>query len=103
MSSTWEFPSFVDRVNSYAGDFCVFGSVCETHEMIWRMIGSENALLKIAEDPLRTAKFIERLGDFLVGIVEGQIQAAAGKMKGLYNLGRHRLCSGDAVLSKILA
>ncbi len=77
-------PSFVERVNSYAEDFCVFGSVCEPHEMIWRMIGSENALMKIAEDPLRTARFIERLGDFLVGIVEGQVQAAAGKMKGIY-------------------
>jgi hypothetical protein len=28
-------PSFVNRVNSYAEDFCVFGSVCEPHEMIW--------------------------------------------------------------------
>ncbi len=79
-----EIPSFVDRVNSYAEDFCVFGSVCEPHEMIWRMIGSENTLVKIAEDPLRTARFIERLGDFLVGIVEGQVQAAGGKLKGIY-------------------
>lgn len=79
-----DIPSFVDRVNANAEDFCIFGSVCEPHEMIWRMIGSENVLMKIAEDPLRTAKFIERLGDFLVGIVEGQVQAAGGKMKGIY-------------------
>ena len=79
-----DIPSFQDRVNVYAEDFCVFGSVCEPHEMIWRMIGSENTLVKIAEDPLRTARFIERLGDFLVGIVEGQVKAAEGKLKGIY-------------------
>ena len=77
-------PSFVDRVNAYADDFCVFGSVCEPHEMIWRIIGTTNALLKIGEDPERIARFVERLGDFLVGIVEGQIAAAEGKLAGLY-------------------
>ncbi|MCX7044907.1 MAG: hypothetical protein NTX50_05375 [Candidatus Sumerlaeota bacterium] len=77
-------PSFMDRVNAYTDDFCVFGGVCEPHEMIWRMIGPENALLKMGEDPETFAKFIERLGDFLVGIVEGQIAAAQGKLTGLY-------------------
>lgn len=77
-------PSFVERVKSYADDFCVFGSVCEPHEMIWRIMGSENVLIKMAEAPDRLAKSIERLGDFLVGIVEGQIAAARGKLSGLY-------------------
>ncbi len=77
-------PSYLDRVNAYADDFCVFGSVCEPHEMIWRIIGTENVLLKLGEDPGRVAQFIERLGDFLVGIAEGQIEAAQGKLSGLY-------------------
>lgn len=77
-------PSFVDRVKACAEDFCVFGSVCEPHEMFWRIAGTENVLMKLAEDPSRTAKFIERLGDFLVGIVEGQIAAAGGRLTGLY-------------------
>jgi uroporphyrinogen decarboxylase len=77
-------PSFVDRASSCADDFCVFGSVCEPHEMIWRIMGTENVLLKLAEAPDRMARFIARLGDFLVGIAEGQIAAAAGKLKGLY-------------------
>lgn len=77
-------PSFLDRVNAYAADFCVFGSVTEPHEMLWRIIGTENALIKLAEEPRRMARFIERLGDFLVGLVEGQIAAAAGKLSGLY-------------------
>jgi hypothetical protein len=77
-------PSFVDRVNSYAGDFCVFGSVCEIHEMIWRILGPENVLIKMAEEPGEVEKFAERLGDFLVGIVKGQIAAAGDKLTGLY-------------------
>ena len=81
---TLGYPSFVDRVDAYAGKLCVFGSVCEIHEMIWRIMGTENVLLKLAEDPDRMARFIERLGDFLVGIVEGQIAAAQGKLSGLY-------------------
>lgn len=77
-------PSFVERVGAYAEDFCVFGSVCEPHEMIWRIMGSENVLFKIAEAPARIAKFIERLGDFAVGIVEGQIAAGKGRLSGIY-------------------
>ena len=77
-------PSFVDRVNSCADDFCVFGSVCEPYEMIWRIMGTENVLMKLAEAPERMAKFIARLGDFLVGITEGQIAAAGGNLRGLY-------------------
>jgi hypothetical protein len=78
------YPSFADRVNACAKDFCVFGSVCEPHEMLWRIMGTENVLFKLAEAPDRMARFIERLGDFLVGIVEGQLAAAKGKLSGLY-------------------
>lgn len=77
-------PSFVDRVDAYADDFCVFGSVCEPHEMIWRIMGTENVLIKLAEAPARMGRFVERLGDFLLGIVTGQIAAAKGKLSGLY-------------------
>lgn len=76
-------PSFRERVDSYAEDFCVFGGVCEPHEMIWRILGTENVLLKIAEEPARVAAFVARLGDFLVGIVRAQIEAARGKLSGL--------------------
>ncbi len=77
-------PSFVERVDSFAPNLCVFGSVCEPHEMIWRIVGTENILYKLGEDPGRVAVFIERLGDFLVGIAEAQIEAAKGKLSGLY-------------------
>jgi uroporphyrinogen decarboxylase len=77
-------PSYVERVNAYADDFCVFGSVCEPHEMMWRIMGTENVMIKLAEAPKRMAKFVERLGDFLVGIVRGQIAAADGRLAGMY-------------------
>jgi hypothetical protein len=77
-------PSFMDRVNSYADDFCVFGGVCEPHEMIWRILGPENVLIKMAEEPREMQKFTERVGDFLVGIARGQIAAAGHKLTGLY-------------------
>lgn len=77
-------PSFVDRINAYADDFCVFGGVCEAQEQLWRMIGNENVYYKMAEDPARLARFIERLGDFLVRIVEGQVAAVGDKLTGMY-------------------
>lgn len=76
--------SYVDRVNAYADDFCVFGSVCDPNEMIWRIMGTENVMIKLAEAPDRMARFIERLGDFLVGIVQGQISASNGRLSGIY-------------------
>ncbi|MHC4247621.1 MAG: uroporphyrinogen decarboxylase family protein [Planctomycetota bacterium] len=79
-----DYPSFVDRVDANVEQLCVFGSVCEPHELLWRIIGTENALMKIAEDPDFIARFIERIGDFLVGIVEGQVAAAEGALTGLY-------------------
>jgi hypothetical protein len=77
-------PSFVERVDAYAEDFCVFGSVTEIQEELWRLIGPENVYYKMAEDPQRLARFAERLGDFLAGIVEGQIEAAGGKLAGMF-------------------
>ena len=75
---------FVQRVGSYARDFCVFGSVCEPHELLWRICGTENTLYKMGQEPKRLARFIARIGDFLVGVVEGQIAAARGALTGIY-------------------
>lgn len=87
-------PAFADRVNSYADDFCVFGSVCEIQEQLWRIIGPENVYYKLAEDPGRLEKFIRRLGDFLLGIVDGQLDAVGGKLTGMYVWGDVACTSG---------
>ena len=77
-------PPWVERVGEYADDFAVFGSVCDPYEALWRIIGSENALLKMAEAPNVIARFVERIGDFMVGMVREQIAQAQGKLTGLY-------------------
>ncbi len=77
-------PPWIDRLNNYADDFCVFGAVCEPHEILWRTMGTENVLMKLAEGPDRMAKFIERIGDFMIGVAEAEIEAADGKLTGMY-------------------
>jgi hypothetical protein len=91
-------PSFVDRVKAYADDFCVFGSVCEVQEQLWRTIGPENVYYKMGEDPDRLSDFIRRLGDFLVGIVEGQIEAVGDRISGIYVWG-DIACTGGMLFS----
>ena len=77
-------PPFAERVRTAAERFCVFGGVCEPHEFLWRLMGSENLLMKLAEAPDRAAAVIARAGEFLEGIVRGQIAAAEGRLTGIY-------------------
>lgn len=80
---TRDIPPFVDRVNAVWEDFPVFGGVCEAHEMLWRIIGSENAMLWIGMYPEEIAHFVERLHAFNLGIVQAQIRAGAGRLDGM--------------------
>jgi len=57
-------PSFVDRLNAVYPEFPVFGGVCEAHEMLWRIVGPENAMLWIAMYPDQVARFVERIFEF---------------------------------------
>lgn len=91
-------PSYVRRVNAYADDFCVFGSVCEIQEQLWRIVGPENVYYKLAEDPGRLGRFVQRLGDFLMGIVEGQLEAVGDKLAGMYVWG-DIACTGGMLFS----
>ncbi len=77
-------PPFVEKFKQYAEDFCVFGSVWDPYESIWRIIGSENALMKLAEAPEAVERFVRRIGDFMLGIGKAQIAAADGKIQGMY-------------------
>jgi uroporphyrinogen decarboxylase len=76
-------PPWIDTVKSLHPDFPVYGSVCEGHEQLWRIIGSQNVLLWIGLYPQRLARFIERLGAFLVELTKAQIKAAAGLLDGM--------------------
>jgi uroporphyrinogen decarboxylase len=77
-------PSFVDRVNSYKNDFCVFGSVCDPHESLWRIIGSVEALYKLALEPEAVKDFNARIAEFMIGVGKAQVKAADGVLSGLY-------------------
>jgi len=77
-------PAWNDRVEQYAGDFAVFGSVCEPYEYMWRIIGSENALYWMATDAELFQQFLDRIGEFLVRFARAQIEAGRGRLSGMY-------------------
>jgi len=74
---------WLETVRNLHRDFPVYGSVCEAHEMLWRIAGSANVLLWIALYPEELARFIERLHEFNLGIAEAQIKAAGGLLDGM--------------------
>ena len=56
-------------------EFPVFGSVCEAHEMLWRIIGSENVMLWMGLYPDELARFVERIHGFTLELARAQIRA----------------------------
>lgn len=78
-----DLPPWVETVRSLRPDFPVYGSVCEGHETLWRIIGSENVLLWIGLYPEELGRFIDRINDFALGIADAQIKAAGGMLDGM--------------------
>ena len=74
---------WVDTVKSWYPDIPVYGSVCEGHETLWRIIGSENVMLWIGLYPDEVGRFVERINEFALGITLAQIRAAAGLLDGM--------------------
>ena len=74
---------FVDRLKPAWPDFAIFGGVCEAHEMLWRIVGSENVMLWIGLYPEEIGTFVERLNAFNLEIVKAQIKAAGGLLDGM--------------------
>jgi len=78
-----DLPPWLDSVKSLHPNFPVYGSICEGHEMLWRIIGSENVMLWIGLYPDEIGKFVERIGEFVVEMTEAQIRAADGLLDGM--------------------
>lgn len=78
-----DLPPWVDGVKSLHPDFPVYGSVCEGHEMLWRIIGTENTLLWMALYPDEVARFVERINEFSLELAKAQIEAAGGLLDGM--------------------
>jgi len=76
-------PPWIDSVKSLYADFPVYGSVCEVMETAWRIVGSENLLMWLAMYPDEIQIFLDRVGDYVVGLTEAQIKAADGKLDGM--------------------
>ncbi len=76
-------PPWIETVKSLHPDIPVYGSVCEVHETLWRIIGSENVMLWIGLYPDELGRFIERLGEFCIELTKAQIKAADGLIDGM--------------------
>jgi len=76
-------PPWVETVQSLHPDFPVYGSVCEGHELLWRIVGSPSVMLWIGLYPDELGRFIERINEFNVEITKAQIKAAGGLLDGM--------------------
>lgn len=76
-------PAWIETVKSLHPDFPVYGSVCECHEMLWRIVGAENVFLWMGLEPEALGRFIDRIGEFAVELTKAQIAAAGGMLDGM--------------------
>jgi uroporphyrinogen decarboxylase len=80
---TRNLPPWIDGVKALYPDFPVYGSICEGHEQLWRIIGSENTYLWMGLYPEELGRFIERVGNFVIELTKAQIKAADGLLDGM--------------------
>ncbi len=79
-----DIPSWNDRLVPFLEDFAVFGSICEPFEFLWRIIGSENALIWMASETEQLTHFVNRIGEFLLALAKAEIEAGKGCLAGMY-------------------
>jgi uroporphyrinogen decarboxylase len=78
-----DLPAWIDTVKALHPNFPVYGSVCEGHEELWRIIGSENVMLWIGLYPEELAAFVQRVNQFNLELTKAQIRAAGGLLDGM--------------------
>jgi hypothetical protein len=76
-------PAWIGTVKSIHPDFPVYGSICEGHEQLWRIIGTENVMMWIGLYPEELGRFIERVGAFVIELTKAQIKAGGGLLDGM--------------------
>jgi hypothetical protein len=74
---------WIETVERLWPEFPVYGSVCEGHELFWRIAGSENVLTWIGLFPDEAGRFIERLNAYNLELTRAQIRAAGGLLDGM--------------------
>ena len=75
-------PAWIDTVKSLRPDFPVYGSMTEVSECLTRLIGQENALLWMGEEPERMGAAINRLGAHYLECAKAEIDAGRGLLDG---------------------
>ena len=75
-------PAWVETVKSLWPDFPVYGSIIECAECMTRLIGPQNHMLWIGEEPERMGVVLNRVGEFYLECARAQIEAAAGQLDG---------------------
>lgn len=76
-------PAWTETVKSRHPEIPVYGSVCEGHEMLWRIVGTENVMMWIGEFPDQVQRFVERINQFSLELAKAQIRAAGGLLDGM--------------------
>jgi uroporphyrinogen decarboxylase len=77
-------PDWDQRVDFYKDELVIFGSLLDPYEYLWRIIGTENALCWMVEEPELFNDFVDRIGQFLLNFTEAQIEAGKGRLSGMY-------------------
>ncbi len=76
-------PAWIETVKSLHPDFPVYGSIIEVSECLTRLIGQENAMIWMGEEPERMGEVINRIGAFYLEMAKAEIEAGAGLIDGL--------------------
>ena len=100
---TFNSPAWIETVKSWNPETPVYGSVCEAHEMLWRIVGSENVMMWIGLYPDEIGRFIDRLGRVVRRAHEGADQGRGRPDRRYGDLGRCRLPQGRLLLAEVLA
>ena len=96
-------PAWIETVKSLRPDFPVYGSMCEANECMQRIVGPENMLLWIGLYPEQMGRFIERVNDFALEILQGADQGRRRPAGRDRHLGRRGLQEGPVLLAGVLA
>ncbi len=75
-------PPWIETVKSSHPDFPVYGSIIEVSECLTRLIGQQNAMLWMGEEPERMGAVINRIGAFYLEMAKAEIEAGAGLLDG---------------------
>jgi uroporphyrinogen decarboxylase len=75
-------PPWIETVQSLHPDFPVYGSIIEVSECLTRLVGQQNAMLWMGEEPERMGMVINRIGAFYLEMAQAEIEAGAGQLDG---------------------